>query len=175
MRDVRDEVATHRLQAPQIRQVLYDEKELAVREASRDDPLKTWRLGPLELRDTVGVIARPRDRIDHLVVAHDVHKTPTGERRPQNLGRRAVRALDLAIAVGDDDRVAELVDQDREAIPLGHSVVSLAGDAIGHRAERVTEAARLVGTARLETRGATAGDGLRASRQRADWAGDRAR
>src|SRR5258705_11136820 len=53
--------------------------------------------------------------------------------------------------------------------------MALTRDAVGHRSERIAEAARLVRTAGLEPRGAAARDGLRAPRQRADRAGDRSR
>jgi len=174
VRDVRDEIATHRLQATQVREVLYDQKELAVGEAPRHDPLKPRRVGPLDLGDAVRIGARSGDRIDRLVVADDIHQTPTRD-CSEELVRRAVRALDLAVGVRDEDRVAKLVDQDRQAIPFGLGVMSLPRDAIGHRAERIAEAPRLVRSSGLEARGAAAGDRFRAPRQRADRTGDRAR
>ena len=109
------------------------------------------------------------------MVADHLGEAATGERRTKELRRRAIGALDRAVGARDDDRVAELVDEHGQPIALGLSVMALAGDAIRHRAECVAEAPGLVGSGRLKARRASAGDLLRAPRQRSDRTGDGAR
>ena len=119
VRHVRDEVRTHRLEAPQRGEVLDHDEQLPLSERPRDDALEAARLAAIDDGDTLPSVPRSGDRLKRFVIADDFDEPPADGIGARHPARRGVREKDAAVGIGDEDGIGQLVDERCQAIAFG--------------------------------------------------------
>ncbi len=159
VRDVADEIAPHRLQPADARQILQDGQiALHPRLAKRlDDRLQKEPLqAPLHHAALLLLLlAAALPQLDQLVVAHGLHERgPHGPlwRRIEQPCRSRVDQVHPSFSIGDNDPARRVLEHRRQAALLARQRIHLAAQLVGHVVKSTHELCHLVAPDRKQAR-----------------------